>query len=140
MYKATKEVNKNPCQVNMSAIDGMKWGGTESMKEVLLQTGSSEKNSDSNKKASAMSMSEKREVEADCITYTNALGQERIQHFQQAGKGPVWQRLQTREKAVEDVLREMGRDNPVRPPWKAYQVLLSVTVAIGRFQVEKCQV
>lgn len=69
MYKATKEVNKNPCQVNMSAIDGMKWGATESMKEVLLQTGSSEKNSDSNKKkASAMLMSEKREVEADCIT------------------------------------------------------------------------
>lgn len=125
----------------MSAIDGMKWGGTESMKEVLLQTGSSERNSDSNKKkASAMPMSEKREVEADCITYTNALGQERIQHFQQAGKRPMWQTLQTREKAVEDVLREMGRDNPVRPPWKAYQVLLSVTVAIGRVQVEKCQV
>lgn len=52
----------------------------------------------------------------------------------------MWQRLQTREKAVEDVFREMGGANPVTPPWKACQVLLSVTVAIGRLQVEKCQV
>lgn len=85
-------------------------------------------------------MSKKREVEADCITYTNALGRERIQHFPQGGKGPMWQRLQTRENVVEDVLGEMGGADPGRPPWKAYQVLLSVTVAIGRFQVEKCQV
>lgn len=87
-------MNKTPGQVVMRALEKMKWVVEESRTKVRLQTGRSRKGSDpNNKKAPATPKSEKTEVKAGNITCTTAFGQERNEHIQEAGKGPVWPRL-----------------------------------------------